>query len=198
MMVDRVVEGFRASAAHALEAGFDGIELHAAHGHLLEQFLSPRTNHRGDGAAVLARVIDAVRDLAPSALLGVRFSVDAAEDVALTAGELAELLPAVHAVVDWINVTVGVRTTYVRDMATTRPPVLGERARLRPLMRGPLVVSHAFRRPEAIAEALAAGADLVGMARPLIADPDLPRRRRGRMTPTPASPTQGRALTTSM
>jgi 2,4-dienoyl-CoA reductase (NADPH2) len=172
--VDRVVEGFRLSAANALEAGFDGIELHAAHGYLLEQFLSPRTNQRGDGAAVLARVIDVVRDLAPSALLGVRFSVDAAEDVALTAGELAELLPAVDAVVDWINVTVGVRTTYVRDMATTEPPTLGELARLRPLVRGPLLVSHAFRRPEAIAEALAAGADLVGMARPLIADPDLP------------------------
>ena len=77
---------------------------------------------------------------------------------------------------DWVNVTVGVRTTYVRDMATARPPLLDELARLRPLVRGPLLVSHAFRRPEWIEEALAGGADLVGMARPLIADPDLPRK----------------------
>jgi 2,4-dienoyl-CoA reductase (NADPH2) len=174
--VDRMVEGFRVSSAHALEAGFDGIELHAAHGYLLEQFLSPRTNLRGDGFAVLARVIDAVRGLSPSALLGIRLSVDAAEDVALTPGELAELLPAVDALVDWVNVTVGVRTTYVRDMATVRPPLLDELARIRPLVRGPLLVSHAFRDPEAIAAALAGGADLVGMARPLIADPDLPRK----------------------
>jgi 2,4-dienoyl-CoA reductase-like NADH-dependent reductase (Old Yellow Enzyme family) len=174
--VDRIVDGFRAASANLLEAGFDGIELHAAHGYLLEQFLSPRTNLRGDGLAVLARVIAAVRGLSPSALLGVRLSVDAAEDVALTAEELTELVPAVDTVVDWVNLTVGVRTTYVRDMATARPPLLDELARLRPLVRGPLLVSHAFRDQDAIAEALAGGADLVGMARPLIADPDLPRK----------------------
>jgi 2,4-dienoyl-CoA reductase-like NADH-dependent reductase (Old Yellow Enzyme family) len=174
--VDRIIDGFRVASANALEAGFDGIELHAAHGYLLEQFLSPRTNHRGDGLTVLTRVIDAVRGLSRSALLGVRLSVDAAEDVALTAEELTELLPAVDGLVDWVNLTVGVRTTYVRDMATARPPLLDELARLRPLVRGTLLVSHAFRHPDAIAEALEGGADLVGMARPLIADPDLPRK----------------------
>ena len=50
--VAAMVDGFRVSAANALEAGFDGIELHAAHAYLLEQFLSPRTNRRGDGMAV--------------------------------------------------------------------------------------------------------------------------------------------------
>ena len=174
--VDAVVDGFRSSSANALAAGFDGIELHAAHGYLLEQFLSPRTNHRGDGLAVLMRVIDAVRALPASGLVGIRFSVDAAEDVSLTIEELAQLLSAIDGLVDWVNLTVGVRTTYVRDMATERPPLLDELARLRPLVRGPLLVSHAFRHPDAIAEALAGGADLVGMARPLIADPDLPRK----------------------
>ena len=48
---------------------------------------------------------------------------------------------------DWVNVTVGVRTTYVRDMATARPPLLDELARVRPMVRGPLLVSHAFRAP---------------------------------------------------
>ena len=174
--VDCMVEGFRVSSANALSAGFDGVELHAAHGYLLEQFLSPRTNRRGDGLAVLRQAIDAFRALSSSALLGIRFSIDAAEDVALTASELAELLPAVDALVDYVNLTVGVRTTYVRDMATARPPLLDELARVRPLVRAPLLVSHAFRHPDAIAEALAGGADLVGMARPLIADPDLPRK----------------------
>ena len=72
--------------------------------------------------------------------------------------------------------TVGVRTTYVRDMATDRPPLLDELARLRPLVTKPLIASQAFRDADAIAEALAGGADLVGMARALIADPDLPRK----------------------
>ncbi|WP_262703154.1 MULTISPECIES: FAD-dependent oxidoreductase [Streptomyces] len=174
--IDEVVEAFRVSSAHALEAGFDGIELHAAHAYLLEQFLSPRTNPRGDGLEVLARVIDAVRGLSADALLGIRFSVDASEDVALTPDELAALLPAVDPLVDYVNVTVGVRTTYVRDMATERPPVLDDLARLRPLVTRPLVASHAFRTAAAIGDALAAGADLVGMARALIADPDLPHK----------------------
>ena len=171
-----MVDGFRVSAANSLEAGFDGIELHAAHAYLLEQFLSPRTNRRGDGMAVLERVIEAIRRLSDSALLGIRLSIDASEDVALEPDELADLLRVVDPLVDWVNVTVGVRTTYVRDMATTRPPVLDELARLRPLVRGTLLVSHAFRHPDWIDEALAGGADLVGMARPLIADPDLPRK----------------------
>ena len=174
--VDGVVEAFRVSSAHALEAGFDGIELHAAHAYLLEQFLSPRTNPRGDGLAVLERVIAAIRELAPSRLLGIRFSVDASEDVAPTREELAEIVRAVEPHVDWVNVTAGVRTTYVRDMATARPPLLEEIGRLRELVSRPLLVSHAFRHPEAIEAALARGADLVGMARPLIADPDLPRK----------------------
>ena len=167
---------FACRPRNSLEAGFDGIELHAAHAYLLEQFLSPRTNRRGDGMAVLERVIEAIRRLSDSALLGIRLSIDASEDVALEHDELADLLRVVDPLVDWVNVTVGVRTTYVRDMATTRPPLLDELARLRPMVRGPLLVSHAFRHPGWIEEALAGGADLVGMARPLIADPDLPRK----------------------
>ena len=79
-----------------------------------------------------------------------------------------------------MNLTVGVRTTYVRDMAT-RGAAAAERHRQAPRDRstGPLLISHAFRAPETIEAALAAGADLVGMARALIADPDMPRKLLG-------------------
>jgi 2,4-dienoyl-CoA reductase-like NADH-dependent reductase (Old Yellow Enzyme family) len=174
--VDGLVDGFRVCAEHALEAGFNGVELHSAHAYLLEQFLSPRTNLRGDGLEVLQRVIAAVRALSESALLGVRFSADASEDVSLQPDELAEVLSAVDPLVDWVNLTVGVRTTYVRDMATERPPLLDDLARVRALVKGPLLVSHAFRDAAAIEQALDGGADLVGMARALIADPDLPAK----------------------
>jgi 2,4-dienoyl-CoA reductase-like NADH-dependent reductase (Old Yellow Enzyme family) len=174
--VDAFVEAFRLCSEHALEAGFDGIELHAAHAYMLEQFVSPRTNLRGDGLEVLQRVIAAIRELSGSALLGIRFSADASEDVALRPDELAEVLSVVDPLVDWVNLTVGVRTTYVRDMATERPPLLDDLARVRPLVEGPLIVSHAFREAAAIEQALDGGADLVGMARALIADPDLPAK----------------------
>src|SRR4051794_19544263 len=158
--IDAVVEGFRVSAVHCVQAGFEVVELHAAHGYLLAQFLA-------EDAAVLARVAAAIRASAPEVVLGIRLSV----------GETAAaLVPEVAALADYLNLTVGVRTTYVRDMATAAPPLLDQVGELRAVVDGPLLVSQAFRTPEAIEGALAAGADLVGMARALIADPDFPRK----------------------
>jgi 2,4-dienoyl-CoA reductase (NADPH2) len=180
--VDAIVEGFRVSAVNALAAGFQVIELHAAHGYLLGQFLSAVTNRRpGAGALaararIIARITDAIRGSALSAVIGIRLSTDGGEEAGLTMDGLCELLPQVSPHVDYINLTVGVRTTYVRDMATTEPPLLPHLARIRPLTSRPLTVSQAFRRGDQIDAALAAGADLVGMARPLIADPDLPAK----------------------
>ena len=91
-----------------------------------------------------------------------------------------ELLPHVDALVDYVNLTVGVRTTYVRDMATEAPPLLGDVGRLRPLVDRPAAdLAGASARRTTIDAALAAGADLVGMARALIADPDMPRKLLG-------------------
>lgn len=80
--IDRVVEDFAAAAARAVTAGFEVIEIHAAHGYLLHEFLSPLSNTREDAyggplanrARLLLRVVDAVRDAAPEAALLVRFS----------------------------------------------------------------------------------------------------------------------------
>ena len=191
--VDVIVEGFRVSAINALAAGFQVIELHAAHGYLLGQFLSAVTNHRpGAGsvaarAGIVARVADAIRRSAPNVVIGIRLSTEGGEEAGLTLDGLCELLPHVSPLADYVNLTVGVRTTYVRDMATAEPPLLPHLARIRPLTGGPLLVSQAFRRADQIEAALAAGADLVGMARPLIADPDLPAKllsgRKARVRP---------------
>lgn len=179
---DAIVEGFRVSAVNAVAAGFQVIELHAAHGYLLAQFLSPLTNVRPGAdsvtarAGLVSRIATAIRECAPGVVLGVRLSVDGGEEAGLTPDGLCELLPHISPLADYINVTAGVRTTYVRDMATTEPPVLPLLARIRPLTGVPLIVSQAFRRPDQIEAALATGADLVGIARPLIADPDLPAK----------------------
>src|SRR3954471_15577040 len=113
--VDGVVEAFRISAVYAVEAGFRVIELHAAHGYLLAQFLS-------EDVAVVARVAGAIRASVPDVVLGIRLSAD----------QLAPaLLPELAALGDYVNLTVGVRTTYVRDMGTEAPPLLSEVGELR-------------------------------------------------------------------
>ncbi len=79
--VERVVADFARAAARARLAGFDGVEVHAAHGYLLDQFLSPLTNHRADRwggglegrARLLLRVVEAVhRELGSGMALSVR------------------------------------------------------------------------------------------------------------------------------
>ena len=65
--LDAIVEGFRASAVNAVAAGFEVVELHAAHGSLLAQFLSAVTNHRpgaeslGGQLALVARIAREIR-----------------------------------------------------------------------------------------------------------------------------------------
>lgn len=95
--IDRVVADFAAAARRAVEAGFEVLEIHAAHGYLLHQFLSPLSNLRDDAyggslenrARMTLRVVDAVRAAAPGAPLLVRFSAsdwaDGGWDAAQTA-----------------------------------------------------------------------------------------------------------------
>jgi len=183
--IDAIVEGFRISAVNAAAAGFGVIELHAAHGYLLSQFLSAATNRRPGAEsiagrlAIVARIVREIRASAPQVVVGIRLSTDGGEEAGLSLEGLCELLPHVNALVDYVNLTVGVRTTYVRDMGTEEPPLLGHVGRLRQLVDRPLLISHAFRTRDTIEAALAAGADLVGMARALIADPDMPRKLLG-------------------
>ena len=172
---DAIVEGFRVSAVNAAAAGFQVIELHAAHGYLLAQFLSAETNRAASFEERLGIVARIVREIRSSAevVVGIRLSMGG------EGGLTSEVLPHVSALVDYVNLTVGERTTYVRDMATEEPPLLGDVERMRRAVDGPLLISHAFRTPDTIEAALAAGADLVGMARALIADPDMPRKLLG-------------------
>ncbi|WP_058855823.1 oxidoreductase [Nocardia jinanensis] len=176
--IEEIVAAFVLSSRHAADAGFAAVELHAAHGYLLAQFLSPASNTRPDAStvagrvAILHRLHAAITASCPELVLGVRLSIDGAEEAGMDTDGLCELLPLLD-MFDYINVTVGVRTTYVRDMATAEPPLLPALPRLRAATDRPLLVSQAFRTRADIEAALAAGADLVGMARPFIADPDI-------------------------
>ena len=86
--IDRIVDAFAAAAVRAVDAGFQVLEVHAAHGYLLHQFLSPLSNVRTDEyggslenrARLLLRVVEAVRAAAPDVAVFVRFSATDAAD----------------------------------------------------------------------------------------------------------------------
>lgn len=96
--IGQAVEAFAAAARRSLRAGFDVVELHAAHGYLVHQFLSPLANHRTDEyggtlenrARLLVEVVDAVRGAWPEDRpLFVRFSATDWTEGGLTADEVA-------------------------------------------------------------------------------------------------------------
>jgi 2,4-dienoyl-CoA reductase-like NADH-dependent reductase (Old Yellow Enzyme family) len=180
--IDELVEQFRTAAATALEAGVDGFELHAAHGYLFAQFLSAVVNRRPEATTLAGRaepvwrVVEAIRELDTACPIGIRLSVGDPDDAGLDVDALTELLGTLHPAIDYVNLTVGMRANYVRDMATERPPLLDDLARIRPTTGLPLLASQAFRDRRDIQAALDGGADLVGLTRALIADPKLPRK----------------------
>jgi 2,4-dienoyl-CoA reductase-like NADH-dependent reductase (Old Yellow Enzyme family) len=188
-----VIDRFAAAAVRARAAGFAGVQLHAAHGYLLSQFLSPLTNLRGDRwggtldgrMRLLREVVRATRDAA-GAGFSVWVKLNSAdfqrggfdEDDALV---VAEALAADG--VDLIEVSGGnYESTAMFGRTSTRAReayFLDFVERLRARVATPLMLTGGFRTADAMARAIDGGAvDVIGLARPLIVEPDLPRRLR--------------------
>ncbi|MFC0674867.1 oxidoreductase [Brachybacterium hainanense] len=187
--IGRLIRSYAATAARAVEAGYDGVEIMGSEGYLLNQFLAPRTNHRRDrwGKEAAGRralplaVAAAVRAaLGPDRLLSYRISLlDLVEDGQDWEETLALAHGLVAAGVDVLSTGIGWHEARVPTIATSVPraafvPVT---ARLREAVDVPVVASNRVHEPHLAEQVLARGdADLVSMARPFLADPELPRK----------------------
>ncbi|WP_183099713.1 oxidoreductase [Nocardioides pelophilus] len=188
-----VIDQFRAAVVRVREAGYDGLELHAAHGYMfLGSFLAPQRNRRGDryrGTSIEGRIrvvletLAAIRgEVGPDFPITLRISgyerVAAGRPVHDTA-TIAPLL--VEAGVDAFHVSGGVIDRLVTGMvnAADRGDGLnvGAAAAVKEAVDVPVIAVGRLHDP-ALAEAVLADgrADFVAMGRPLLADPDLPRR----------------------
>lgn len=176
-----IVEDFRRACVRAIEAGFDGVELHGAHGYLLDAFLRDGTNRRTDryGGAVenRARLLLEVAASCAKAIgaerLGVRISpVSTAGDSrdsdpqALFGHVAAKLGPLGLA---YLHVVEG-------ETGGARDSIPFDYAKLRAAYDGVWMANNGYDRRMAI-DAIASGrADLVSFGRPFIANPDLVER----------------------
>lgn len=183
--IDDIVEGWRVSTENLVAAGLDGVEVHAAHGYLVAQFMSPLTNRRTDsfGGSFANRmrfahlVVDAMRSVLPEGrVLGVRLSGEEEipggmdiDDCVRIAEDLAG-----HGV-DYFSITHGTRGKYVKDSTHPDAVAVPSASRVRAATGVPTLVGQRIRDVATAEHIVKAGhADLVGMARALIADPDLP------------------------
>jgi len=182
-----VVEQFRQGAANAKAAGFDGVEVHAAHGYLLDQFLRDKTNRRtdnyGGSAANRARLMVEVMEAVAGEWGGERIGVHLSP-TNLAFNDISDSDPpntfatAVRALD-----RLGLGYLHLVEPGPADPVGPGPRldaAFFRPLWRSALVANKAYDLARADAVLGSGDADLVSFATLYLANPDLPERlRRG-------------------
>ncbi|RPE77313.1 NADPH-dependent 2,4-dienoyl-CoA reductase [Vulcaniibacterium tengchongense] len=191
--VERQIRAFVRTARLAREAGYDGVEVMGSEGYLLNQFTAPRTNRRedawgGDPARRMRFAVEIVRRIreacGPDFILIYRLSLlDLVED-GLAWDEVVQQARAVEAAgATIINTGIGWHEARIPTIATPVPRAAfaGITARLKPHVALPLVATNRINMPEVAERVLAAGAaDLVSMARPLLADPHWVAKARAR------------------
>ena len=187
--IERVQSDFASAARRAREAGIDGVEILGSAGYLISQFLSPVTNLRTDGygGSFEARtrfgreVVERVRaEAGEGMLVGMRVAgndfVQDSND-SLASAEACKVFAG--AGVDFFNVTGGWHETRVPQLTMEVPPAAFTylARNIRDAAGVPVVASNRLGDP-AVADAVLrdGAADLVGMGRPLLADPDWVRK----------------------
>jgi len=193
--IEELVQAYGEAARRARQAGFDGVQIHGAHGYLVSQFLSPFTNRRSDAwggdlvrrTRFLREVCRSVRervgrDYPVLIKLGMK---DALED-GLTADEGAKIVAALGRMeLDGVEISGGIGGGGDFNTATA---ILEreQEAYFRPLARQarpatslPILLVGGLRSRWVMEDVLRTGdADFVSLCRPLICEPDLPNRLR--------------------
>jgi 2,4-dienoyl-CoA reductase-like NADH-dependent reductase (Old Yellow Enzyme family)/thioredoxin reductase len=196
-LIEELIEACGAAAGRFAEAGLDGVELVASHGLLFAQFLNPGTNKRTDryGGSrdnrmrflrdSLAAVRKAVGD---HVVVGMRISIEELEADGLDVDEVTSIcrdLAQLNAL-DYVNVTIGSMAGLggsvhvVPSMDFTTAYVAPQAGTLRAAIGLPVLVAGRINQPQIAEQVLAAGlADMCGMTRAMISDPDMANKAAG-------------------
>lgn len=190
--IQRLIADFARAAARCREAGFDGVQIHAAHGYLVSQFSSPLTNRRTDrwgGSAAgrrafLLAVLAATRQaVGPDYPILVKQNVHDAHPQGLQVADALAICQCLEAAgVTAIELSGGVAETIPVAFRAAELKAKGEAVffeaesrRLRAAVSCPLILTGGIRTLATAERLLADGVcDAIGLCRPLIREPDLP------------------------
>jgi len=186
--IDEVIAGFVAAAGHAQAAGFDGVEVHAANGYLLDQFITDYTNQRTDSyggpvtnrVRLTAQVVAAITaEVAPDFLVGVRLSQTKVNDFAYrwpggrADGEV--IFPALaDAGASYLHIASEGRN-WIDTARLADGQTITELARQTSGL--PVIANGGMHDPQQAEQVLAGGhADLLSLGHGALANPDLPKK----------------------
>jgi 2,4-dienoyl-CoA reductase (NADPH2) len=182
--IEATIENYATTARLAIEAGYDGVEIMGSEGYLISEFLAPRTNYRSDDwggpldnrARFPLAVVRAVRAAIGDAIISYRISALELVEGGLTQEETIWLAKEVEqAGADCLSTGVGWHEAAVPTIAGPVPHAafIESTRRLKEAVKIPVTASNRINLPEDAAQVIADGsADLVSMARPLLADAD--------------------------
>jgi mycofactocin system FadH/OYE family oxidoreductase 2 len=192
--VKEIIQAFGDSARRMREAGLDGVELMGTHGFLIEQFMSPRTNERSDEYGgdeekrlrFIQEVIDAVRAAVGSDFtVGLRISGDQFQGGGLGLQDMRRIMPKLTAAgkLDYVSVTVGAGGAQIPPMYMPAAPFVYLAAGIKEVVDVPVFCVGRITDPVVAEDILAKNqADMVGMTRANLCDPELPNKaREGRL-----------------
>ncbi|MDO8707473.1 MAG: oxidoreductase, partial [Pseudomonas sp.] len=191
-MIDEIVAGYGAAARRLYQAGIDGVEVVASHGYLPAQFLNPRVNRRTDGyngeleqrLRFLREVIAAVRaNTDEHFIVGLRISADERDPEGLTEDESLAAVQSLQPILDYVHIVAGTSASLggavhiVPPMAIEAAYLAKEAGTFKAGLSIPLFVTGRINQPQEAELILARGqADVCGMTRALICDPQMPNK----------------------
>jgi 2,4-dienoyl-CoA reductase-like NADH-dependent reductase (Old Yellow Enzyme family) len=188
-----IVAHFAQAARNAIIAGFDGVQIHAANGMLIDQFLRNRSNARNDGYGgsvenrirFLNEVTRAVAGAIGAARTSVRLSPNG-ETWGVDDSDPTPLFTAAAAMLDEIGIAFLELKEHRPDGSFAATDVPRQSPMIRPLFKGPLVLNGDYDLDRARVDLDSGLADAISFGRPFIANPDLVERLRAGAPIAPA------------
>ncbi|MAL16415.1 MAG: alkene reductase [Balneola sp.] len=186
--IEQTIEDFQMGARNAMEAGFDGVEIHSSNGYLIHQFFNGTSNHRTDeyGGSIENRarfffeVLDAVKEEVPEGKIGARFNPSLHGIFGMEMDE--ETIPTFDYVIEKLNdydlayIHLSEPFNDVSDIPYAETEIA---KRYRPMYDGTIMINAGFDQESGNKVIEEGNADLVAFAKMYISNPDLVERFRG-------------------
>lgn len=183
--IKTTITDFAKAAKNAVEAGFDGVEIHSSNGYLFHQFFNNSSNQRTDqyggsienNARFLFEVLDAVKKEIPEERIGVRLNPSLHNAFGMTLDEAT--IPTFEYIVNQLN---NYNLAYLHlsepftDVSEVPHAVTQIAKHFRPLYKGTLMINNAFDQEKGNAVIAEGLADMVAYGKPYISNPDLVKR----------------------